>query len=173
MKDEHSKTLWPRRALMVAAMGAALPAVAQTPPWPNRPIKMIIPGAAGQGSDLFGRLIGNALSKALGQPVVIDNKVGASGIVGTDAAAKSPGDGYTMLFSNASFTVMLKALGQKTPYDLQRDLIPVVQIGSGGSTWSAVRMCPPKICRSSSRCSKDSPTNSSTVHSATAPQVTC
>lgn len=132
MKDEHSKTLWHRRALMVAAMGAALPVVAQTQPWPNRPIKMIIPGAAGQGSDLFGRLIGNALSKALGQPVVIDNKVGASGIVGTDAAAKSPGDGYTLLFSNASFTVMLKALGQKTPYDLQRDLIPVVQIGSGG-----------------------------------------
>lgn len=132
MKDEHSKALWPRRALMVAAMGAALPVVAQTPSWPNRPIKMIIPSAAGQGSDLFGRLIGNGLSKALGQPVVIDNKVGASGIVGTDAAAKSPADGYTILFSNASFTVMLKALGQKTPYDLQRDLTPVVQIGSGG-----------------------------------------
>ena len=132
MKHEDSKTLWRRRALMVAAMGTALPVVAQTQAWPNRPIKMIIPGAAGQGSDLFGRLIGHALSRALGQPVVIDNKVGASGIVGTDAAAKSPGDGYTMLFSNASFTVMLKALGQKTPYDLQRDLIPVVQIGSGG-----------------------------------------
>ena len=132
VKDEHSKVLWQRRTLMVAAVGAALPAMAQTQPWPNRPIKMIIPGAAGQGSDLFGRLIGNGLSRALGQPVVIDNKVGASGIVGTDAAAKSPGDGYTLLFSNASFTVMLKALGHKTPYDLQRDLIPVVQIGSGG-----------------------------------------
>lgn len=132
MPDDHSNVLSRRRALLTMAMGVTLPGWAQTPPWPNRPIKMIIPSAAGQGSDLFGRLIGNGLSRALGQPVVIDNKVGASGILGTDAAAKSPGDGYTLLFSNASFTVMLQALGQKTPYDLQRDLIPVVQIGSGG-----------------------------------------
>lgn len=132
MQCNPSSALWRRRALLVAATAATMPGWAQTSTWPNRPIKMIIPGAAGQGSDLFGRLIGHSLSRALGQPVVIDNKVGASGIVGTDATAKSPGDGYTLLFSNASFTVMLKALGHKTPYDLQRDLIPVAQIGSGG-----------------------------------------
>lgn len=121
-----------RQWLVTGLASIAMPALAQGTGWPSRPIKMIIPGAPGQGSDLFGRLIGNALSRALGQPVVIDNKPGASGILGTDAAAKAPGDGYTLLFSNASFTVMLQALGQKTPYDLQRDLVPVVQIGSGG-----------------------------------------
>lgn len=133
MQNCFKNVLFKRRQLLMAsALSATLPGMAQSSVWPNRSIKMIIPSAAGQGSDLFGRLIGNGLAKVLGQAVVIDNKPGASGILGTDAVAKSPGDGHTLLFSNASFTVMLQALGQKTPYDLQRDLIPVAQIGSGG-----------------------------------------
>lgn len=121
-----------RQWLIGALMTPLLPVAAQPGPWATRPIKLIIPAAAGQGTDLLGRLIGNGLARALGQTLVVDNKPGASGILGTDAAAKSAGDGYTLLFSNASFTVMLQALGQKTPYELQRDLVPVAQIGSGG-----------------------------------------
>ena len=100
--------------------------------WPSRPIKVVVAGAAGSGTDIVARLVGDRLAKALHQPIVIDNRAGASGILATDAVAKSPADGYTLLFSNASSTVMLQAFERKLPYDLVRDLAPIAQVGAGG-----------------------------------------
>lgn len=109
------------------------PAVAQTDvAWPSKPVRMVVAGAPGAGSDILGRLIGNGLTKALGQPVIIENKPGASGIISAADVVKSPADGYTLLFTNASYTVVLESTGQKTPYNLMQDFAPVVQIGSGG-----------------------------------------
>jgi tripartite-type tricarboxylate transporter receptor subunit TctC len=101
-------------------------------PWPSRPVKVIVPAGAGSGTDLFARYFCDKLAAVLGQPFVIDNKAGASGMLGSDVAAKSKPDGYTLLFSNSGFTVMLKGLVPKMSFDLEKDLIPIVQIAAGG-----------------------------------------
>lgn len=104
----------------------------QTGDWPNRPIRMVVSAAPGSGTDIWARMLGDQLGRRLGQPLVIDNKPGASGVIANDTVAKSKPDGYTILYSNASSTVMLQALQPKLPYDLLRDLAPVAQIGAGG-----------------------------------------
>lgn len=124
-----------RSALVLTGLWSALagPAAAQAhAPWPSRPIRLVVAGAPGQGSDILARVVGNSLSKALGQPVIVENKPGATGIIAAADVVKAPADGYTLLFTNASFTVVLQAVGQKMPYDLMRDLTPVAQIGQGG-----------------------------------------
>lgn len=101
--------------------------------WPNkRPIRMVVSAAPGSGTDIWARMIGEQLGKNIGQTIVTENKPGASGIIANDSVVRSKADGYTILFSNASSTVMLQALQPKLPYDLLRDLKPVAQIGSGG-----------------------------------------
>ena len=83
--------------LLVAAVAVlSLPAAAQKV-WPDRPVRVIVPYAAGQGADVLMRLVGQELGKALGQPVVIENRAGAGGNIGSSAVAKSAPDGYTFL----------------------------------------------------------------------------
>jgi tripartite-type tricarboxylate transporter receptor subunit TctC len=106
-----------------ALAGVAAPAVhAQT--YPDRPIRIIVPFAPGGLNDVVARLIGPHLERSLGQPVVIDNRPGASGIVGTNATAKAPPDGYTLVMVASSYTI-LPATHAKLPYDPERDLTPV------------------------------------------------
>ena len=100
--------------------------------WPNKPVRVFVPSGAGSQTDLFARFIGDALAKRFGQPFIIDNKPGASGNIGSMAVVKSPADGHTLLFSAASFTVVPAALRANMPYDLVRDLAPIVKIGAGG-----------------------------------------
>lgn len=97
------------------------------PAWPNRPIKLVVPYAAGGSTDVISRLIGTHLSQAWGQPVVIDNKLGAGGAIGTDFVAKSPADGYTVLMSITAM-IQAPALNPKLPYDPFKDFAPVSQI---------------------------------------------
>jgi tripartite-type tricarboxylate transporter receptor subunit TctC len=128
-------TSWIRQIAAVAiALFGVIDSASSQPAdsWPSRPIKMIVAGGAGSGTDIIARLVGDRLTKALHQPIVIDNRAGASGILATDAVAKAPADGYTLLFSNASSTVMLQAFERKLPYDLVRDLVPIAQVGAGG-----------------------------------------
>lgn len=92
--------------------------------YPNRPIKLIVPQAAGGGLDQVARLMLPKLSENLGQAVIIDNRGSAGGIAGIDIAAKAPPDGYTLLMASA--TVALNtALGMKLPYDAERDFAPI------------------------------------------------
>ena len=105
---------------------ATFPAIAET--WPSRPIKLIVPFAPGGANDLVARLIQPSLEKSLGQPIVIENRTGASGVVGTDAVAKSPPDGYTLGVALATHSVN-PAVNPKMPYDTEKDLSPVVLIG--------------------------------------------
>ncbi|WP_448678248.1 Bug family tripartite tricarboxylate transporter substrate binding protein [Delftia acidovorans] len=118
-------------ALTFSGLGLTLSVHAQDS-WPNRPIHFIVPYGPGQGTDIFARLISQELTKSLGQPIVVENKVGANGMIGADAVARAAPDGYTFMFGNASGTVMANALGYKTPYDLNRDFQPVAQIGVSG-----------------------------------------
>jgi tripartite-type tricarboxylate transporter receptor subunit TctC len=113
--------------LALGALFAAAPASAQT--YPTRTIRVIVPFPAGGVTDVGARLVGQKLSEALGQPVVIENRVGASGTIGVDAATKSPPDGYTILIATGDF-ITIPQLMPKTSYDPYADLIPVTRIST-------------------------------------------
>ena len=107
---------------------AATVALAQT--YPTKPIKIIVPFAAGGNVDITARLVAPGLSDALGQPVVVENKPGAGGTIGADLVAKSTPDGYTLLMgSNSTFSVA-PSLYPKNPYNPLRDFAPVIMIAS-------------------------------------------
>lgn len=124
-----------RRDLLsqAAAIGAAsvvglhAPAQAQAA-YPNRPIKLMVPWPPGQATDLAARVLGQELSKVLGQPFVIDNRAGAGGTIGTDAVAKAPADGYTLLAASSG-PVSISPLFTKTPYDSDKDFAPIAMLG--------------------------------------------
>jgi len=122
-----------RRALLCAAASAlalgAAGAHAQT--YPTKPIKMVVPFAAGGGTDVLARVIGEKLAAGLGQPVVIDNKPGAAGIIGTDAVAKAAPDGYTIVMSLSNALLTNQFLYEKLPYHPERDLTLVYQVAMG------------------------------------------
>ena len=119
-----------RAALMLAA--SSLPTLkvarAQTAPWPNRPIRMVIPWPPGQATDLAGRVIAQRLTEKLGQPVVAENRAGAGGTIGTDVVAKSAPDGYTLL-AGSSGPYTIAPLLQRLPYDTTRDFAPIAMWG--------------------------------------------
>jgi len=96
--------------------------------YPTRPIKMIVPWPPGQATDLAARVLSQELSKLIGAQIIIDNKAGAGGGIGTDAVAKSVPDGYTIL-AGSSGPVTVSPLLQKTPYDVEKELIPVAMLG--------------------------------------------
>lgn len=124
-----------RRQLLVAAAawGATTGVRAKSSPWPSRPVKLVVSGAGGSPPDLFARLFAEQFAKTFGQPFVIDNKVGATGLIGNDAVAKSPPDGYTLLFTYAASVVGNQVLLAKRPYDALKDLQPIAQVGQAGS----------------------------------------
>ena len=111
--------------LSTCAGGAAL---AQT--YPSRPIHIVAPFPAGGGYDFLSRLIGQEMSKSFGQPVVVENKSGANGNIGTDAVAKSAPDGYTLLMGGNSPLALNVALYPKLPYDPQKDFEPIARVAT-------------------------------------------
>jgi tripartite-type tricarboxylate transporter receptor subunit TctC len=125
-----------RRILLAGAALVVLQARAQAPAaasaWPARSIRLVVPGPAGAGSDIFARLIAAPLQEALRQPVVVENKAGANGLIGNDAVAKAPADGYTILLSPSSAIAINPIVQPKMPYDTQKDLLPVAQVGAAG-----------------------------------------
>ena len=120
-----------RRHLLVVALAAcASPAFAQDA-WPAaKPIKIIVPFAAGGTSDALARLLGQKLQEALKQTVIVENRAGAGGVIGADAAAKSPPDGYTLLLGTIASHAINPALQPKMPYDAVRDFAPVFFVGN-------------------------------------------
>ena len=105
----------------------ALPTLALAQTYPTKPIRFIIPFAAGGPADMIGRLTGQKLSEILGQPVIIDNRGGAGGNVGAGAVAKSPPDGYTLLMTTSAFAVNV-TLSPNAGFDADRDFIPVAVV---------------------------------------------
>ena len=106
--------------LLVIAVAAAvnLPAAAQT--YPAKPVRVIIPFPAGGGADIFGRLLGRKLQDMLGQTFVIDNRAGASGIIGCELVARAAPDGYTLLLGTTGTHSTNPAVYPKLPYELTR-----------------------------------------------------
>ncbi|MFM1987155.1 MAG: hypothetical protein RJA99_112 [Pseudomonadota bacterium] len=121
-----------RRALVAglaaAAAARALPAAAQSPaPFPSRGLRIVVPFAAGTGSDVVARAIGQKLAEQLGQPVVAENREGAGGIVGTNVVRQAPADGYTLLMAANPFT-LAPATFATAPYDPLREFVPVAKV---------------------------------------------
>ncbi|MET4575414.1 Bug family tripartite tricarboxylate transporter substrate binding protein [Ottowia thiooxydans] len=116
------------RALGIAGLLLATLAgpLAAQPAWPTRAVKFVVPSNAGGSPDRVTRLLAERLSKKWGQPTVVENKAGATSIIGTDFVAKSPADGYTMLSTFTSL-VQVPALFKRVPYDTERDLVAVTQ----------------------------------------------
>src|SRR5262249_22768910 len=110
-------------AVLVASAGAL-----RADTYPNRPVRLIVPFAAGGLNDVVARLVAPYLERAFGQPFIVDNRPAASGIVGTDATAKATPDGYTLLMVASSYTV-IPATRPNLPYDAERDLAPIIMVG--------------------------------------------
>ena len=124
------KTLFARAAAFAClAVTAYTHSVhAQTVAYPVKPIRLIVPFAPGGPNDILGRLVGQKLTEQLGQTVVVENRGGAGGTIGLDAAAKSPGDGYTLSMGGSSNMTVAPALYAKLPYDPLRDFTPVINV---------------------------------------------
>ena len=124
-----SNRMWSRIAAAVLAL--ALPAVALAQAWPARPVKMIVPFPAGGTTDVVARLLGQKLSDAWGQPVVIENRLGAGGNIGAEAAAKSAPDGYTLFMTSGSIVTANPHMYKNLPFDPAKDLVAITNVASG------------------------------------------
>jgi tripartite-type tricarboxylate transporter receptor subunit TctC len=124
--DHFSKSI---SVLLFAAIGAgvlATPAAAQS--YPTKTIRMVVPFPAGGATDIFARVMAERLAPALGQAVIVDNRPGAGGTIGSDVVAKSPGDGYTILMATSSTHAIAPGLNPKLPYNVERDFAPVSMV---------------------------------------------
>lgn len=112
----------------LAIFALALPAQAQQ--WPVKPVRIIVPFGAGGGTDIQGRLLGQKFQQSMGQNFLIENRSGASGLIGAEVAARSPADGYTVLFTTASLAVNMILYSKRIKFDPLNDLVPVSWISS-------------------------------------------
>ena len=117
-------------ALALLAMVSALPVWAQSPAWPTKPLKLVIPFPPAGATDTLGRTLAQKLGDALGQPVVVENKPGAGGGIGSDAVAKAPADGYTLLMATTSTHSIGPSLNPKLAYNAEKDFVPVVWVAN-------------------------------------------
>ena len=132
MKIIKSKT---RRQVGLGCALLAMPWLAMgqgAESWPNKPITLVVASAAGSGLDVVARETAQKLSLALKQPVIVDNKPGASGVLAGTTVARSKPDGYTWLYSNASFMAVAPAVFRKMPYEPNKELTPVAITAAGG-----------------------------------------
>jgi tripartite-type tricarboxylate transporter receptor subunit TctC len=112
---------------LALSLAAALSAQAQD--YPNRAVRVVIPYAAGGSTDILTRILAQRLGARLGQGVVVENRPGANGIIGTEAVAKSPNDGYTLLMVTNGQTISM-GLYPKLPWDLEKDFAPIVNVAA-------------------------------------------
>ena len=123
----------PRRCLVLSVLAAGvsawLPAAAQPAAYPNHPIRVIVPFGAGTSTDNITRVMGDAMGRALGQSLIIENKAGGGGTIGTDAVARAPADGYTLVMGTVGTHAINKSLYRKLSYDPMRDFAPIALVG--------------------------------------------
>ncbi|MCE7505594.1 tripartite tricarboxylate transporter substrate binding protein [Polynucleobacter sp. IMCC30063] len=115
--------------LFISSFGLIFSAGAWAQAWPTKSIKFVVPYPPGGGTDVIARIVQEPLSQALGQQIIIDNRGGAGGSIGTDAVAKSPADGYTVLFTLSSHTIN-PAIYPKLAFNTEKDFLPVSLVAS-------------------------------------------
>jgi len=121
-----------RNTLMVAVLLATAGTV-QAQSWPERPIRMIVASAPGGAPDILGRAVAQKMSEALGQQVVVDNRAGASGLIGAEMAAKATPDGHTLFLGTTTLYAILPNLKKDLPYDIRRDFASITQIAGASN----------------------------------------
>jgi len=132
-----------RRAFLGGAAGAvAAPWMAMAEAYPSRPVRMIVPFAPGGGADLSARLVSEPLGAALGQTIVVENRGGAGGTIGTAAVAQAPADGYTLLYGTPGPLITNRYLMASLPYDPDRDFAPVSLLTRGAYVMAVHRDVP-------------------------------
>lgn len=117
-----------RRAALLFVLLLVLPAASFAQKFPSKPIHIIVPSAPGDGSDLMARAIGQKLTESWGQPVIVDNRPGAGGRIGSELAAKAAPDGYTWIMANAGSHGINAAIYTNLSFDVERDFAPITQI---------------------------------------------
>ncbi len=135
-----------KRLLPGLILGLVLVNVCSAQSYPTRTIRFIAPFAAGGGTDLIARKLAQKLTEALGQTVVVDNRTGGSGVIGTDLAAKAPADGYTIMIATPTLTVN-PSLIKKLPYDALTDFAPVSLIATSPHLLAVHRSVPAKTVK--------------------------
>jgi tripartite-type tricarboxylate transporter receptor subunit TctC len=140
-----------RRLLAFAATigGAAmfLAAAATAQDWPNRPVHVIVPYAAGGANDLLGRIFGEQLTLAFGQPFIVENRTGGGGLIGTEAAARAAPDGYTLIVSGMPSHVLAPAMNKNAGFDPVRDFTHIAYLGGPPNVFAVHNSSPAKTFR--------------------------
>ena len=135
-------------ARLAAALLAVLPPVAAlAQAWPTKPVKMVVPFAAGGATDVVARLLAQKLSEAWGQSVVVENRAGAGGNIGADAVAKSPPDGYTVLMASGSIVTANPHMYKTLTYDPARDLVAITNVATGPQVIAVATSVPARDLR--------------------------
>jgi len=116
--------------MSVAAVWLASPILAEAQEWPSKTVRIIIPFPPGGGTDIQGRILAGAFQKSMGQNFIIDNRTGASGLIGTQIAVESPPDGNTIFFTSGSISVVVTLYGKRVKFDIHNDLAPISWISS-------------------------------------------
>ena len=155
---------------MLFALLAALSSYAQT--YPARPIRMIVPFSPGGATDVPAQILGQRMSEALAQQVIVDNRPGAGSVLGADAVTKANPDGYTLLLT-ATTHVISASLYKKLPYSAIRDFAAIIQIGSGPNVLTVNHRCRRNPSLSLSRSREAVPAKSITHPRAMAARSTC
>jgi len=134
------------QALAIALGAAALP-TAWAQSYPTKPIRLVVPFPAAGATDLFARTLSQKMGEKLGTTIVIDNKPGAGGAIGSDLAAKAPADGYTLLLATTSTHSIGPAINPRLPYDTVRDFTPIAHVGDAPSIMLVPNSSPAKTVR--------------------------
>jgi tripartite-type tricarboxylate transporter receptor subunit TctC len=158
-----------RSMVFAAALAAAAGACAQA--WPSKPIKAVVPFAPGSATDQIGRAFAEKMSATLGQPVVIDNKPGANGMLGAAEVAKAAPDGYTILIGTNSTNAALKYLMKQLPYDQDKAFVPVGFLGSVPLMVAVNNDVPAKTLKELVELAKAKPGQVSVAYASTSQQV--
>jgi tripartite-type tricarboxylate transporter receptor subunit TctC len=119
------------RAFAAAMAFSLVPAIASAQAWPSKPVKIVVPFAAGGATDVVARLLAQKLTDSWGQTVLVENRAGAGGNIGADVVAKSPADGYTLLMTSGSIVTANPYIYKTMPFDAARDLMPITNVATG------------------------------------------
>ncbi len=133
--------------LVVALTGGVFSVPAQSQTYPTKAIRLVVPFPAGGATDIFARVLSQKMGERLGQSVVVENRPGAGGTIGSDLVAKAPADGYTLLLATSSTHAIGPALNPKIPYDVARDFTPISHVGNAPSIMLVPNSSPAKTLK--------------------------
>ena len=136
-----------KRSFLVAGALALAGAAAVAQTYPNKPIRLVVPFPAGGATDIFARAVSQKLGEKLATNIVVDNKPGAGGTIGSDLVAKAPADGYTLLLATSSTHSIAPSFGNKLPYDAVADFTPVSHVGNAPSIMVVPNTSPAKTVK--------------------------